>query len=320
MIKLLLRALALLALAVPALAQEFPVRAVRIIVPYAPGNGADLITRMIASELGNIWGQQVIVDNRPGGSGILAVNELMKAPADGYHYLMGDVGNLAINPSLYRKLPYNPDQDLEPITDIMHAPWVLFVSKDSPYQTLGDLIAAAKAHPGKLTYSSTGAGAPNFMAAELLKLRTGINLLHVPFKDGNQARTATINGDITLIISAWVSAKSVIDRLRPLAVAAATRQPTYSQVPTVAEAGGPKDYYVSAWASFMGKAGMPNEIRDKMFHDTVKAMEAPAVKKRITNVGFDIGGRTPAELITFIKSERARYKEVIEAAKVELRN
>ena len=302
-----------------AAAQDFPSRQVRVIVPYAPGGGADVLTRIVAEEMGRIWKQTILIDNKPGASGILAMVELKKSRLDGHDYVLGEVGSLSVNPSLYRKLPYDPEKDLLPVTDVMLAPWVLFTSKNLPYRNLKELIDAAKAQPGKLTYGSTGAGAPNFMAAELLKLSAGIDMLEIPFKDGNQLRTSAIQGDITLSISSYASSKSVVDKLTPLAVAARTRQPEYPHVPTMAESGGP-DLEITVWGAFMGLAGSPLAARDRFYQTAVQAMQNPEVKRKAALAGFDLGGRPPAELAKFIKAETQRYGEVIRAAKVQLKD
>jgi tripartite-type tricarboxylate transporter receptor subunit TctC len=300
-------------------AQDYPTRQVRIVVPYAPGGGADVLTRIVAEEMGRIWKQTILIDNRPGASGILAIVDLKKSRTDGHDFVLGEVGSLSVNPSLYRKLPYDPEKDLVPITDVMLAPWVFFTAKSLPYKTLKELIDAARAQPGKLTYGSTGTGAPNFMAAELLKLRTGIDLLEIPFKDGNQLRTSAIQGDITLSISSYASSKSVVDKLTPLAVAARTRQPEYPHVPTMAESGGP-DLEITVWGAFMGLAPMPAHARDRFYQTAVQAMQNPEVKRKAALAGFDLGGRKPEELAKFIKAETERYAEVIRAAKVQQRD
>ena len=300
-------------------AQDYPTRQVRIVVPYAPGGGADVLTRIVAEEMGRIWKQTILIDNRPGASGILAIVDLKKSRTDGHDFVLGEVGSLSVNPSLYRKLPYDPEKDLVPITDVMLAPWVFFTAKSLPYKTLKELIDAARAQPGKLTYGSTGTGAPNFMAAELLKLRTGIDLLEIPFKDGNQLRTSAIQGDITLSISSYASSKSVVDKLTPLAVSARTRQPEYPNVPTMAESGGP-DLEITVWGAFMGLAPMPAHARDKFYQTAVQAMQNPEVKRKAALAGFDLGGRKPEELAKFIKAETERYAEVIRAAKVQQRD
>lgn len=294
-----------------ALAQDFPARPVRLIVPFAPGNGVDILTRSIAEGLSTLWSQRVIVENRPGANGILAVQEFMKAPLDGHTYFVGDVGSVAVNPSLYKKLPYDPQKDMVPVTDVMKAPWVFFTAKSSGITSLNDLIAQAKANPGKLTYGSTGLGAPNYLAAEFFKMRTGIDLLQVPYRDGNQLHTAASTGEITLMISAWATAQSVIDRLQPLAVAANSRQPKFPQVPTVEEATGLNDFEVHAWAALMARRGTPQAILDKMQNDVVQVIKHPDIQRRANNVGIEVTGRRPEEIASLIASETERYRVVI---------
>lgn len=300
-----------------ALAQDFPARTVRLIVPFAPGNGVDILTRSIADGLSTLWNQRVIVENRPGANGILAVQEFMKAPLDGYTYFVGDVGSVAVNPSLYKKLPYDPQKDMVPVTDVMKAPWVFFTSKASGITSLNDLIARAKAAPGKLTYGSTGLGAPNFLAAEFFKMRTGIDLMQVPYRDGNQLHTAASTGEITLMISSWATAQSVMDRLQPLAVAANSRQPKFPQVPTVEEATGLKDFEVHAWAALMARRGTPQAILDKMQSDVVQVIQHPDIQRRANNIGIEVTGRKPAEIATLISSETERYRAVIDKTGVQ---
>ena len=304
-------------LAASAVAQDFPTRPVRFIVPYAPGNGTDILMRALAEELGRVWNQQVLVDNKAGGSGIVAMNEFKKARGDGHDYLVGDVAILAINPALYRKLPYDPVADLAPVTDLMHTPWVYFTAKASPIKTIGDLIAAAKANPGKYSFSSGGIGTPTYLAAELLRQRAGIDLLHVPYRDGNQMRLAGATGDVTLMTTVMVSAKPVIDRLTPLALSSARRNPAYPEVPTVAESGGPAGIESSAWNTIMARPDTPEPILRKLYADFVRAMQLPSIQKRIADLGFDAGGKPAAEVAAFIGREAKAYREVIEAANIQ---
>lgn len=298
-------------------AQEFPSRPVRIIVPYAAGNGADIVTRALAEELTRVWNQQVIVENKPGASGIVAMLEFKKSRGDGHDYLLGDVAILAINPSLFRKLPYDPTTDLTPVTDLLHTPWVYFTAKSSPIKTIGDLIAAAKANPGKYTFASSGVGTPTYLAAELLRQRAGIDLLHVPYRDGNQMRLAAATGDITLMTTVMVSARSIIDRLTPLATSGSKRNAAYPDVPTVAESGGPSGVESSAWNTLMARPDTPEPILRKVYADVVRALQLPSMHKRNVDLGFDPGGRSPEEVAQFISREAKIYREVIETAKIQ---
>ncbi len=295
-----------------ALAQEFPARTVRLIVPFAPGNGVDILARSLADGVTKLWSQSVIVENRPGANGILAVQEFMKGPPDGHTYFVGDVGSIAVNPSLYKKLPYDPQKDMVPVTDVMSAPWVLFTSKSNKINSLGEFMERAKANPGKLTYGSTGLGAPNFLAAEFLKMRTGIDLLQVPYRDGNQLHAAAATGEITLMISSWATAQPSISHLQPLAVAAAARQPNYQNVPTVHEAIGLNDFEVKAWAALMARSGTPQAILDKVHKDFVTVIRQSQIQGRAAKIGIEVTGKKPEEIASLIKSETERYKAVIQ--------
>lgn len=305
------------ALTTSAFGQDFPNRPVRFIVPYAAGNGTDILMRAVAEELSRTWNQQAIVENKPGGSGIVAMNEFKKSRGDGHDYLVGDVAILAINPALFRKLPYDPVADLTPVTDLLHTPWVYFTAKASPIKSIGDLIAAAKANPGKYTFSSSGIGTPTYLAAELLRQRARIDLLHVPYRDGNQMRLAGATGDVTLMTTVMVSAKAVIDRLTPLAVSSAKRNPAYPDVPTVAESGGPPGIESSAWNTIMARPDTAEPILRRLYGDLVRAMQLPSIQKRIADLGFDPGGKPAAEVAEFIRREARTYREVIEAANIQ---
>jgi tripartite-type tricarboxylate transporter receptor subunit TctC len=307
--------LALLAFTTTCGAQDFPVRPVRIIVPYAVGNGADIFTRVLGDELSKKWGQQVIVDNKLGSGGVLAALELKKGRGDGHEYMLGDVGILAINPAVFRKLAYDAEKDFAPVTDLLHVPWVFFTAKSSQFKTLGDLIAAAKADPGKYTFSSNGVGTPTFLAAELLKLRAGIDLLHVPFRDGNQMRVAATTGDVTLLTTVMASARPVLERLTPLAVTAPSRQAAYPDVPTVAESGGPAGLNLTAWSTLMARPDTPPAVLHKVYTDVIATLQRPEVRKRAAELGFDVGGRTPEQVRDFIRAEARTYREIVEVTK-----
>lgn len=293
-----------------AMAQDFPARPVRVIIPFAAGNGADLMVRTIADGLSQVWKQSVVVENRPGANGIVAAQEFIKSAPDGYTYFVGDVGSIAVNPSLFKKLPYDP-KDMVPLTDVMRAPWVLFTSKAGGITSLADLVARAKAQPGRLTYGSTGPGAPNFLAAELLKMRADIDMLQVPYRDGTQLHTDAAAGQINLMISSWATAQPVIDRMQPLAVAAQSRHPNFPHVPTVSEATGLTDFEIQAWAVFMGRRGTPQAILDKVQKDAVAVIQQAEVQKRANSIGIEVKGRNPDEIARLIDAETERYRAII---------
>jgi len=310
-----LLAFLLAACACAAQAQDFPNRPVKIIVPYAVGNGADIFARVLADELSKLWKQTVLIDNKLGSGGVLAALELKKGRGDGYEYMFGDVGILAINPATIRRLPYDAEKDFVPVTDILRVPWVFFTSKSGPFKSLGELITAAKANPGKYTYSSNGPGTPTFLAGELLKERAGIDLLHIPFRDGNQMRAAAANGEITLLTTTMASARPVLDRLTPLAVTAPGRQAAYPDVPTVGEAGGPAGFDLSAWSTLMARPETPRVTLDKVYADVVGLLKREDVRKRAADLGFEVGGRSPDQVRAMIAAELKTYRHVVEVTK-----
>ena len=305
---------AALACAGTAVAQTFPTKPVRVIVGYGPGSGVDVITRLVTDGLSKEWGQPVVIENRPGASGVIAVTELKKAAADGYTYIIGDLGNMAINPVYYRKLPYDPEKDLTPVIDMMSGPFIFFVSRDGPIKSLRDLIEYAKKNPGKASYASTGTGSPIYMGTELFKLRAGVDMLQVPFREMGQMLGSVATGEVTLVVTSAATAKPMADRLRPLAVAARQRQAQFPDIPTVEEAGGPAGVEVIAWAAFAVPAGTPRVMIDKFRTDALRVMQRPDLRERVATFGFTLSvGKTPEEMTRFVRSEVDRYREVIKA-------
>ena len=297
-----------------AAAQTFPTKPVRVIVGYGPGSGVDVITRLVTDGLSKEWGQPVVIENRPGASGVVAVTELKKAAPDGYTYIIGDIGNMAINPVYYRNLSYDPEKDLTPIIDIMSGPFILFVSRDGPIKSLKDLIEYAKKNPGKVSYASTGTGSPIYMGTELFKLRAGVDMLQVPFREMGQMLGSVATGEVTLVVTSVATAKPMIDRLRPLAVAARQRQAQFPDIPTVEEAGGPAGVEVVAWTAFAAPKGTPKAIIDKFHADALRVMQRADLRERVGNLGFTLSvGKTPDDMARFVRSEANTYREVIKA-------
>ena len=295
-------------------AQTFPAKPVRVIVGYGPGSGVDVITRVVTDGLSKTWGQPVVVENRPGASGIVAMTELKKAAPDGYTYIIGDLGNMAINPIYYRTLPYDPEKDLITVIDVMSGPFIFFVSRDGPYKTLKDVIAYAKANPGKTSYASTGTGSPIYMGTELFKLRAGIDMLQIPYREMGPMLSGVATGKVTLVLTSVATAKPMLDRFRPLAIAAKQRQAMFPDIPTVAEAGGPPGLQVVAWTAFTTLRDTPRPAIDKFHADALRVMQRPENRERVGNLGFTLSsGKTPEEMSAFIRSEVNTYREVIKA-------
>lgn len=293
----------------------FPTRPVRLILANSPGSPPDVIARAIAEGLSREWGQQVLVENRPGGSGIIAVNELRRGRADGHDILLGDVGTLAINGISFRKLPYDPQKDLVPVVDVLSVPWVLFTSRQSRFKTIGELLAAAKAAPGKYSYSSAGKGSPSFMVGEMLKLRAGVNLLEVPFKETAQMQPAVINNEVDIYITSMGGARGIADRIMPLGMAARQRDPLHPDVPTVEEAGGPAGFEVIAWAALTVVRDVPEPVIRKIREDAYRVMQRPELRQRAAAMGMSLSqGRNTEELRTFIRAETEKYGQVVKAS------
>ena len=301
-------------LPLPGHAQSFPAKPVRFVVPYSAGGAPDLLMRMLGDSLTQMWGQAVFVENRPGAAGILAMTDFKKSPPDGYSYIFAEVGILAINPSYYKSLPYDPERDLQPVIDLSSNPWVLLTAKDGPIKSMRSLVELAKANPGKFTYASPGTGTPIFGASELLKLRAGINLLHVPFKETSQILASLARGEVNLFFTSMWNARAVQDRVIALGVASKRRMPEFPDIPTIEEAGGPAGFDVSAWGMLVAPRGVPAAIIGRVRADAVRALQRPEMLQKLASFGLaGTEEKTPEELAKFIRSEAARYREVIEA-------
>jgi tripartite-type tricarboxylate transporter receptor subunit TctC len=269
---------------------------------------------MLADGLSRSWGQPVIVDNRPGAGGIIAINELKRSGADGYTYTFAEVGILAINPLYYPKLPYDPAKELLPVTDLIWNDWVLFTSKESPVKSLRDLITMAKAKPGSLSFASPGTGTPIWAVSEALKLRAGIDLLHVPFKDVSALVNTVASGEVTVYFTTLATMQPVIAKVTPIAVASRQRMKVLPQVPTVEEAGGPAGFDIQGWALLTGLRGIPAPILAKVRTDAAEVMNRPEIRGKLNNFGLDVSkGMTSEALEAFIRGETEKYRQVITA-------
>ena len=302
----------------PAFAQTYPSKPVRMIVPFPPGGAADIIGRVIAQKLSEHLGQQVIVDNRAGASGNIGADAVAKAPGDGYTILMGALTSHSINYTLERKiLRYDLERDLTPIAIVATVPYVFVVHPSVPAQSLKELIAYAKAKPGHLSYGSSGAGAPQRLAAEMFKLRTGVDMLHVPYKGSGQVIIDLIGGQV---LTAFESVPATLPhikgaKLRALAVTTAQRVPMLSDVPTTAEAGLPK-FEVSSTFGILAPAGTPKPIIDRLNSELAKVLELPDVKEKFLQQGAFGTSTTPEQAAQRIHSEIAMWAKVINEANV----
>lgn len=296
-------------------AQSYPSKPIRLIVPFAPGGGVDLIGRVIAQKLQDAWGPPVIVDNRGGGGGNIGTDMVAKSPPDGYTLLMGYVGNLAINPFLFRKLPYDPVKDFSPISLAATAPNLLVAHPSLSANTVKDLVALAKMKPDSLSYASAGNGTVGHMVAELFKSVTGIGIVHIPYKGNGPAVTDLLGGQVQLMFAAPGAVISFVEakRLKALAVASNQRLPELGDTPTFAEAGYP-GVEASGWYGVLTSAGTPRNIISALNKEIVRIMQLPDVKERLAVHGYKAVTSSPEEFAQLIKSDLIKWQKVVKAS------
>ena len=297
-----------------AIAQSYPAKPVRLVVPYAPGGAVDIIARATAQELTKRLGQQIIVDNRTGAGGNIGSDTVAKAPPDGYTLLMASPAN-TINSSLYTKMPYDPLRDLVPIALIGSVPSVMVANPSLPVKDIKQLIALAKAKPGALTYGSGGSGTTEHLAGEMFKSFAGIDLLHVPYKGGAQVMIDLMGGQVALMFSNQLGVLPHIKagKLKALGVASAGRSAALPDVPTFAEAGFP-DFKVSVWWGVMGPAGMPKEIVNQLNREIVAGLASPEMKGRLQTMSAQPIGGTHEQFAAFFAAETKRWAPIVKAS------
>ncbi len=301
-----------------AAAAEYPERPVRILVGYPPGGGTDLGARLVAQPLGERWGQPIVVENRPGAAAIIATEAVVKAKPDGYVLLMAYATELAVNPATFRKLPYDPLRDLAPIARLGAAPLVMAVHPSLPAQTVAELVALAKAKPGALSYSSSGQGSVHQFAGELFKLRTGADIVHIPYKGSGPATADAVSGQVQVTFASVASVLRFVQsgRLRALAVTSPQRSPQLAAVPTMQEAG-VAGVQLTSWYGLLAPAGTPAAVLDKIAADLAAVMASPALANGFSAQGLDLVRDTPAQFAAFIREEGEKYARIAKAARIE---
>lgn len=305
--------LALFALLSFGASAQYPARTVTIVVPFPPGGGTDTGARLIAQRLTQRWGQSVVVENKPGAAGALGADYVSKQKPDGYVLLMGNFGTQSINPTLYgKKLAYNPDTAFVPITLVADLPLVLVVNPSVTATSAKDLIAMAKAQPGKLAYSSSGSGGSMHLAGALFESASGTQMLHVPYKGGGPAISDLIAGHVNLSFATILESSGHIKsgRLRALAVTGLAKSPTLPDVPTLADTALP-GFNSSSWIGLLAPAGTPQAIVDKIAADVKEALKAPDLRQQFIDQGALPVGGTPAEFQSLIDNDRRRYAKII---------
>ena len=303
---------ACLALAVPAPAQTYPTKPIRFVVPFAPGGGTDLVARVVAAKLNESLGQPVVIDNRPGAAGSVGTDVAAKAPPDGHTLLLCSAGPLAINPSLYAKLPYDPARDLAPVALVTVMPFVLVTHPALPVKSVKDLIALARSRPGQLNYGTPGNGSTTHLANELLKSMTGIDMTHVPYKGVALAATDLISGQVQVMSGDLSTLLPHIKsgRMRPIAVTSAKRSSLLPEIPTVAESGVP-GYDASGWFGVCVPAATPRTVVDRQNTSIVKGVSAPDSRERLGALGGEVAAGTTDQFAAHIRAEAAKWSKVI---------
>jgi tripartite-type tricarboxylate transporter receptor subunit TctC len=298
----------------PAMAQKYPAKPIRMIVPYAPGGPTDILARAVAQSMSEAWGQPVIIDNKPGASGNLGTALAAKAPADGY--TLATVGiSYSVAPALDAKLGYDPIRDLTPVALFASVNNLLVVHPSLPAKSVKELIAFAKARPGEVTFASGGPGGAQHLAGELFNSLAGIHLTHIPYKGSAPGLTALIGGEVVVGFADMLITLPHVKsgKLRALAVTGATRSGLIPELPTVSEAG-LKGYAVTAWFGLLAPAGTPAEIVNQLNAETVKSLKTVQMKDRLAALGADAAAGSTADFATFLKSEMTKWAKVVKAA------
>ena len=306
---------ACIALTAPAVAQTYPGKPVRLVVPFPPGGSLDFAGRLIAQKLTEMWGQPVVVENKPGAGGNIGADLVAKAPADGYTILLGALSTHAVNPSLYAKMPYDAAKDFAPITLIAVTPNVLVVNANSPVQNVTEFIAYTKANPGKLSFGSGSNGSAGHLAGELYKVETGTDAVHIPYKGGAPATQALMAGDTQFMFDNLANAMAQVKggKLRALAVTTAKRSALAPELPTMAEAGLP-GFDISTWYGLFAPAGTPPAIVAKWNADVTRILNMPDVRARFVADGAEPAPDSPEQFAQFIAAELTKYARIVKVS------
>ena len=296
----------------PAHAQPYPAKPIRLIIPYPPGGGVDSIMRPFAQHLSARLGQQIIIDNRGGAGGSIAMETTARAAPDGYTIVAAVTAQLAINPALYRKLPYDPIEDFAPITWFADGAYILVVHPSLPVKSVKEFVELARKRPNEITYASAGNGSGGHLAGALLSSMTGIKILHVPYKGGGPGQVALLSGEVQANFEVWASSGGLIKdgRIRALGVTTARRPKAIPDIPTIAEEGVP-GYGSGVWYALLAPAGTPRAIIDRLNRETLAVLNNPEYIKRLVEQGIEPVGSTPEELAQYIKRELDKWAKVV---------
>jgi tripartite-type tricarboxylate transporter receptor subunit TctC len=299
-----------------AAAEDFPSRPLRLLVPFAPGGNTDILARAVGAKTAEKWGHPVVVDNRPGGAGVIACDLVARASPDGHTILVGSTGELAVNPSLFKKLPYDVNRDFAPISLGTLSPLLLVKHPSFAPRSVKELVEFARARPRAVAYASVGVGSPMHLSGELFKMVSQADLVHVPYKGGAPATAALLGGQEAQV--GFVGMGPVLPhvqagKLHALAISTAKRSPLVPQVPTLQEEG-VKDFDTSIWFAFFAPAKTPKAIIDKLNQEVVRVLSLPDVRKYLINTGVEVMPGSPGELARFVKSETDKYRKIIKVS------
>ena len=306
---------ALFTLAAGAATAAYPEKPIRLIVPFPPGGGTDATARIVGEAMAGSLGQQIVVENKPGAGGNIALEAVAKAPPDGYTLLFGFSTTLTVNPSLYKSMPADVEKDLVPISTLVSAQYMVLVNPSVGVDSVAELVAKAKAEPGKLNYASGGKGTPLHLGAELLKSRAGIDMVHIAYRGGGPASKSVMANETQVLFGSFASSLPKVKdgKLKALAVTGPKRAPALPDVPTMEEAGYP-GFLVTSWSGVMAPAGTPKPVLDKLHAAIQAALEMDSVKKKLEAVGQQVEGSSPEEFAALIKKDTARWRKVLQDA------
>jgi tripartite-type tricarboxylate transporter receptor subunit TctC len=301
-------------------AQTFPTKPVRIITPFPVGSGPEGVARLVADKLSRTWGQPVTVENRPGGNGFIAIDAFKRGATDGTDLIQLDNVHLTAYPYLFKKLPYDIKNDFDVLLPLFKTYFFFTVATDSKYKNVADIITDAKGHPGKLNYGSWSVGNPVHLGSALFETVTGTEMQHVIYKETSQLYTGVATGELSFALGSSATAGPLYraGRLKFIAIAAPNRLAAFKDVPTVAEAGGPKDFEVSGWTAIAAPKGLPKAVADKITADIAKALAEPDVKEKFVSFGYESFTPTRDQFIQYIQAESVKQANVIQKTKASL--
>jgi tripartite-type tricarboxylate transporter receptor subunit TctC len=318
--KLLLAAAAALAIVPGVHAQAFPDKPVGVILPFPTGTGPDTVMRLVGERLSKIWGQQVVVENRPGGNGWIAMDAAKRAPADGYTLMQVDASQMAAHPFLFKKMPVDPAKDFDSVAPMYRTYYYVTVAADSKWKTVGDLLADAKAKPGAITYGSSGMGGNIHLGGAMMEKATGTKMHHVPYKETTQIYMAIASGDIQWAVGTASTTQPLFKagKLKYLAVTGPQRTSIFPDVPTMAEAKGPANYELQTWVGLYAPRGTPKPVIAKLNADIAKVIQEPEIRSRLNAVGFEGLVQSPEEFQKMLSADAAKFGALIKEMNITL--